>query len=146
MEICIKKPFLWSKFHYHGNNMELLIKFYTIIHSHYHHLVPLTKRAVRTFEMLLAIFSPPICKERVAMEHVMHQFSSYLNFSSCNFSLLHPSFSLFFFLFNLIILFPNFFVLLTFFSSLPSRSSLCSISTWRSWLVEELSPISPLEP
>ena len=26
--------------------MELLIKFYTINHSHYHHLVPLTKQAV----------------------------------------------------------------------------------------------------
>ena len=28
--------------------MKLLMKFYTINHSHYHHLIPLTKRAVKT--------------------------------------------------------------------------------------------------
>ena len=28
-----KKTFLWSKFHYHGNDMKLLMKFYTINHS-----------------------------------------------------------------------------------------------------------------
>ena len=33
-------------FHYHENDIELLMKFYTINHSHYYHLVPLTKRAV----------------------------------------------------------------------------------------------------
>ena len=30
-----------------GNDMELLMKFHTINHSNYHHLVPLTKLAVK---------------------------------------------------------------------------------------------------
>ena len=38
---------MWSKFHHHGNDMNLLMKFYTINHSHYHHLVPLMKRVIR---------------------------------------------------------------------------------------------------
>ena len=31
--------------------MKLLMKFYTLNHSHYHHLVPLTKRAVRVMDI-----------------------------------------------------------------------------------------------
>ena len=35
--------------------MELWMKFYTINHSHYHHLVPLAKRAVQVFSLLLRV-------------------------------------------------------------------------------------------
>ena len=38
MEIYKQITFLWSKFHHHENDMKLLMKFYTINHSHYHSL------------------------------------------------------------------------------------------------------------
>ena len=43
MKICKQKTFLWSKFYHRGNDMELLMKFHTINHSHYHHLITLIK-------------------------------------------------------------------------------------------------------
>ena len=72
MEICKQKTFLWSKFHYHGNSMQLLTKFiisfslpplipltkrgvdeiYTINCSNYHHLITLTKRAGKEKKIL----------------------------------------------------------------------------------------------
>ena len=42
----MQKKFCESKFHHHENDMEFLMIFYTINHSHYHHLVPLTKQIV----------------------------------------------------------------------------------------------------
>ena len=44
---------LLSKFYYHGNDMELLMKFYTINHSHYYHLIPLTKQTMKVWVLRL---------------------------------------------------------------------------------------------
>ena len=51
IEICKQNNVLWSKFHHHVNNMEFLMKYYIINHSHYHHLIRLIKRAVKVSGM-----------------------------------------------------------------------------------------------
>ena len=62
---------MWSKFHFHGNDIELLMKFYTINHSHYHHLITLTKRADNVMDsifVLNALISEPMTTEHVSLK------------------------------------------------------------------------------
>ena len=52
----------YQKFHHYGNDMELLVKFYTMSHSHYHHLVPLTKQTISVF---IEFFIDKYCRMRL---------------------------------------------------------------------------------
>ena len=52
---------MWSKFHYQGNDIELLMKFYSINHSYYHYLITLTKQAVRVI-LDFWVFKHQICE------------------------------------------------------------------------------------
>ena len=52
---------MWSKFYYHGNEMKFLMKFYSIIHFHYHYLESLTKRTICTMEKGISIWWTSRC-------------------------------------------------------------------------------------
>ena len=102
--------------------------------------------ALRTLENSLVVVSPPLCKERVAMEYVEAQVSFILKLSSI--SLLHPSIlitSFFFYFFlvlhNFLILLLNLIINLLFFLLVKITFP---FSTWSLWTFEDPSSKSSL--
>ena len=63
--------------------MELLIKFYTINYFHYHHLVPLTKRAISSYSAISTSKIAYMCLQ----SSQVHNYLDFLGFFKCIISL-----------------------------------------------------------